>query len=101
MAPKTFGVKTGPATVDDYRRAIQGVIDSTARSRRYEDGNSLASYFNSGREDWAAESRAFCGWRDSVWTWAYALFERVQSGEVGPPTVNEVLQDMPKIIWPL
>lgn len=32
-----------PLTGDDYRRAIQRLIDAHAQSRRYDNGNSLAT----------------------------------------------------------
>lgn len=69
-----------PPGEDDYRRAIQDLIDMHAQSRRYDNGNSLATYVSSTIPQWAAEATAFVAWRDTVWAYAYAELDKVLAG---------------------
>lgn len=89
-----------PVTLDDFRRAIQVVVDDKARERRYDNGNSLASYVNSTVEDWAAEATAFVAWRDQVWAYAYAALADVEAGNRETPTIPELLGELPTLTWP-
>ena len=97
----TLSVCNPPApTVDDYRAAIQVMIDGVARARRYDSGNSLASYAASTNPQWRAEAQAFIAWRDSVWAFAYAELDHVQSGQREPPSVAQFLTEITPILWP-
>lgn len=85
---------------DDYRHAIQSLVDSHAQSRRYDNGNSLATYVTSSNPDWAAEAQAFVVWRDAVWAYAYAELDKVLSGERAQPNVEAFINELPAIAWP-
>lgn len=87
-------------TVDAYRAAIQSLVDQTAQSRKYDSGNSLASYAASTNQEWSAEAQAFIAWRDQVWAYAYAELDRVQSGAREQPTVEQLLGELEPIEWP-
>jgi hypothetical protein len=87
--------------IDDYRLAIQAIVDQVAQSRRYDSGNSLASYANSTNPRWTAEAQAFIAWRDSVWVFAYDELARVEAGERPQPTVEVLLAELPAINWPV
>ncbi|PWJ78340.1 hypothetical protein C7441_1165 [Pseudaminobacter salicylatoxidans] len=87
-------------TVELFRVAIQSHVDMVASSRRYDSGNSLASYVASGNAQWAAEAQAFVGWRDAVWIHAYAELDKVLAGERQQPTVEAFLAELPFIEWP-
>ncbi|KRE22563.1 hypothetical protein ASE66_25570 [Bosea sp. Root483D1] len=89
-----------PTTVDDYRFAIQSHLDATARQRNYDGALTCSSYVNSTNPGWAIEALAFVTWRDAVWTYAYAEFGKVQSGEREQPSVAEILAELPTIVWP-
>lgn len=89
-----------PPTTEEYRVAIQGMIDDKARSRLYDNGLALSTYVNSTNQQWAAEAQAFVAWRDSVWTYTYEQLALVQAGERDIPTVQEFLQELPQITWP-
>lgn len=86
-------------TEDDYRLAIQTLIDSHAQSRRYDSGNSLATYATSTIPQWAAEATAFVAWRDAVWAYAYAEMGKVLGAEREQPTVPELLAELPEMVW--
>lgn len=84
-------------TLEDYRRAIQSRIDETAQAKSYDSGNSLASYVASTNPHWAAEAHAFVGWRDAVWSYAYAELDKVMNGEREQPSVDEFVEELPVI----
>ena len=89
-----------PLTQADYGQAIQRLIDEQARTRRYNDGASCASYAASTIPTWAAEAQAFVAWRDAVWAYAYAELAKVEAGERSQPSVDEFLAELPDIAWP-
>jgi len=89
-----------PLTQADYAAAIQLMIDETARSRKYSDGASLASYVASTVPAWAAEAQVFVSWRDAVWIYAYGEFAKVQAGQRAQPTIIEIISELPMISWP-
>ncbi|KRE13459.1 hypothetical protein ASE63_18475 [Bosea sp. Root381] len=89
-----------PLTVDDYRRAIQAHIDTTARQRNYDSGVTCASYLGSTNTAWAAEATAFVAWRDAVWAHAYTELAAVEAGEREQPTVAEIVDELPAMGWP-
>lgn len=87
-------------TVEQFRAAIQAMVDHVAQGRRYDSGNSLASYVASTNEQWAAEAQAFVSWRDEVWIYAYAELAKVQGGEREQPSVAAFLDEIEPIVWP-
>lgn len=89
-----------PPTVEDYRAAIQNMLDDAARAKLYDSGLSLSTYVNSTNPVWAAEAAAFVAWRDAVWAYAYTELAKVEA-ELRPiPTVEEFLSELPEIVWP-
>lgn len=92
---------TRASTVDQFRSAIQSLIDTHAQSRRYDSGNSLATYVSSSNPNWAAEAQAFVNWRDAVWAYAYAEMDQVLSGERDQPSVEDFIGELPELVWPI
>jgi hypothetical protein len=88
------------ALIEAFRVAIQGYVDAAAQSRRYDGGNSLATYVGSTNPQWATEAQAFVAWRDAVWAYSYAELDKVLAGERPQPTVAEFLGELPAIEWP-
>lgn len=91
---------TPASALEDYQAAVQSVIDEAARSRRYADGNSMASYDGSTVQQWDAEAKAFKAWRDNVWQYAYSALSKVQGGEREQPSVDKFLSELPQVVWP-
>ena len=87
-------------TQDDYSRSIQTYVDATAKVRLYNDGNSLASYKDSTIPKWAAEASAFIAWRDQVYVYANEQMNLFLSGERDQPSLQELIEELPKIEWP-
>jgi hypothetical protein len=88
------------ALIEAFRVAIQGHVEATAQSRRYDSGNSLASYVASTNAVWAGEAAAFVAWRDDVWTYSYAELDKVVAAERPQPTIEEFVAELPWIAWP-
>lgn len=91
---------TPEQVVEAFRYAIQSHVDAQAVSRRYDNGNSLATYVNSTSPDWAAEAIAFVAWRDAVWAYAYTEMDKVLDGEREQPTIEGFISELPEIVWP-
>lgn len=88
------------ALLAGFQAAIQALVDQTAASRSYADGNALAGYVASTVTAWAAEATAFVAWRDAVWTYAYTELDKVRAGEREAPTVEAFIEELPAIEWP-
>lgn len=87
-------------TVEQYRRAIQTLIDAKAKGLQYDSGATLASYVNSTIEKWATEAQAFVAWRDAVWLYALAELDKVKNGDREQPSIEEFLAELPAFEWP-
>lgn len=103
----TYNVPTAPLPEEqqaqllaEYEVAIQALVDSKPKERRFRDGVTMASYVASTQPQWAAEAQAFVAWRDQVWLYAYAELEKVMTGQREQPTVEEFLEELPKLDWP-
>lgn len=87
-------------TVEEYRTAIQSLIDAKAQEKQYDSGATLASYVSSTIPQWSAEATAFVAWRDQVWAYALGELQKVQSGEREQPSVEDFLAELPAFEWP-
>lgn len=74
--------------------AVQGHLDATARSRRYDDIVSACSYAGAANR-FQAESIAFIQWRAAVWDHCYAAFAAVQAGTRAVPTAAALIAELP------
>lgn len=79
---------------------VQKILDAEAQDREYDDINSLCSYRNSRNPIFAAEAEVAFQWRDDVWDFCSNVRQAVLSGERTPPTIGELVQEMPKPVWP-
>lgn len=90
--------------LDVYRSAIQEHIDSVARSKRYDSGVTFASYATDAEpnELWRAEAKTFVAWRSDVWSRVYAMEASFSNPSIpvgNLPTVEQVIDTLPKIVW--
>lgn len=97
---RQLGMSSPAPEMVDYQNAIQSHVDSTAVSRSYDSGISLAGYVNSTIPAWAAEAQTFIAWRDAVWVYAYQEMDMVQTGKRVQPSVAELMAELPQIRWP-
>jgi len=94
--------QTAPPTVGvpEYVAAIDAHIERVAQEKAYSGAVGLASYVGSTVPQWQAEAQVFVAWRDAVWSYAYAQFALVQSGQRTAPTIDELIAELPVIAWP-
>jgi len=86
--------------VIEYTNAVQNHLDSTARDKGYDSIMSLCTYATSTNSKFAAEGQAGVAWRDAVWTDCYTILANVESGVRTAPTVEELIAELPQIVWP-
>ncbi len=81
--------------------AVQFMLDSTAQSHGYDNILSLCTYATSTVAKFKAEGQAGIDWRDAVWNACYTILSQVQQGTIPMPTnINDVLVQLPNIVWP-
>lgn len=80
--------------------AVQRHLDSTARTRNYDGILSLCSYAASANPKFGPEGLAGVAWRDAVWAACYAILADVQGGQRAVPTADELLAELPAMVWP-
>lgn len=82
-----------------FTDAIQNYLDTTAQERRYDNIFTAISYVNSTDEIFAREARACLEWRDKVWRTCYNILDEVEAGLRPIPTIEELIEELPKINW--
>ena len=83
-----------------YQSKLQEAIDSKATEKQYGSGVLCASYVTSTNAQWAAEAQAFVAWRDNCFEYGYDYLDKVQSGEIPNPSIENFLTGLPTLTWP-
>lgn len=79
--------------------AVQKVLDDTAHSKGYDSGAICATYVFDDDETFKSEGIAYVKWRGKVWRYCYDLLDKFNSGEIEMPSIEYVIENMPKIEW--
>ena len=87
-------------TEAQYVAAVQALLDAKARERNYDGILSACTYATSTFPKFAAEGQACVAWRDAVWSQCYAILGAVQTGQRAQPTIEQVIAEMPALVWP-
>lgn len=88
-------------TVRQYELAVQDYMDEVAAERNYDSMLSAATYATSKNGRYGFEGKACVDWRDAVWDACYAILADVEAGNRTPPTVEELLAELPAMEWPV
>lgn len=91
---------TAEETIDALTRDVQDHLDTTARTRNYDGILSLCSYAASTNQKFGAEGQAGVAWRDAVWASCYSILADVQAGTRTVPTADELMAELPAMVWP-
>jgi hypothetical protein len=80
--------------------AIQVYLDNEAKAHYYDGILSLCSYATSINPKFGPEGQAGVVWRDACWSVGYAVLAECEAGTRTIPTVDELLAEMPVMVWP-
>ena len=83
-----------------FTAAIQEYMDSFFRQRNYDGVLSAATYATSTNAKFAAEGQYAVEMRDAIWAKGYAIMDAVLAGEREIPSIEEVLAELPELVWP-
>ena len=83
-----------------YIKTVQAVLDAKVQEREYYGILSACTYVTSNDVTFRAEGQACVAWRDAVWKKCYEILAMMQEGRIPIPTINELLQELPGLIWP-
>lgn len=86
--------------IASHTAAIQMHLDATAQQRQYDGIQTAVSYRDDPNPQFAAEAEALFVWRSAVWTYANAELENVQSGARIHPGIDELIGELPELVWP-
>lgn len=82
-----------------YEQAIQQHLDTTAQSRGYDNMMSACSYAAGTHPKFSVEGRDCLAWRSSVWEKSYEILTAVKNKTRPLPTIEEVIAELPPIVW--
>lgn len=93
-----------PPTQEQIKRtlinAIQSYLDKEAQAHFYDGILSLCSYATSTNPKFGPEGQAGVIWRDDCWSKGYEVLNACEAGTRPIPTVDELLAEMPVMVWP-
>lgn len=80
--------------------AVQAYMDGKANERGYDNIHTACTYAMSTDPVFKAEADACLSWRDNVWRTCYNILGEVTAGLREIPTVDELIFELPGLIWP-
>lgn len=98
--PYTVVPRPADQIVANLTAVVQKHLDDTARTRNYDGILSLCSYAASANPQFGPEGLAGVAWRDAVWAACYSILADVQAGQRTVPTADQLLAELPTMVWP-
>lgn len=87
--------------IQEFIDAIQRHLDSEARTKGYDNILSACSYAAGNHPKYSVEGQACLAWREAVWDKGFEILNEVQSGARPIPTIEQVLSELPPMVWPV
>lgn len=84
--------------INQYRNAIQRLMDRKAQELMYDNIFTAISYENDKNPKYAAEAAAFKEWRSDVWTYGYSVLNQALAGEIEIPEISDFLESLPELV---
>lgn len=82
--------------IEDFKKVVQDILDTKARSKGYDDIVSACSYAGYDNE-FRVEGEAFGIWRAKCWRWGYDLLAKYKDTSTKKiPSIEEMLKSMPE-----
>lgn len=90
-------------TADEIKQmlidGVQNWMDEVAASRGYDGILSVCTYIDTGVERFDTEGEQARKWRSQVWAYCYAYLDEVLAGTRTIPTLEELIEELPKLDW--
>ena len=80
-------------------KAVQDYMDTTVKTRGYDNIHTACTYATSTDETFVKEGTACVAWRDKVWRHCYDTLAEVLAGERDIPTAEELIAELPELVW--
>jgi len=78
--------------------AVQVHIDTEARSKGYDNINSIAKYMGY-TNDFQTECETLGAWTASCWSTCHVILSNWEAGNITEPTADEVIAQLPTIVY--
>lgn len=86
-----------PPSLEEYKTAVQSLLDSTAQSMNYDDIKSAVTYADEPSvPKFQDEGKRLRAWRSLVWEECYSIMEQVDAKELDAPSVQTLIDLLPK-----
>ena len=86
--------------IAQYTDGVQQHLDTFARTRNYDGILSAATYATSQVPKFKAEGQYAVEARDATWAKCYEVLAAVEAGSRPMPTLDELLAELPALVWP-
>ena len=87
--------------IAQYTAAVQHRLDAFFQGRGYDDVLSAATYATSGVPKFKVEGQYAVEARDTTWAKCYEILAAVESGTQPMPSQDELLAELPPLVWPV
>ena len=94
-------IDTTAQVIAEYTAAVQSHLDAFAQTRNYDGILSAATYATSTVPKFQAEGQYAVEARDATWAACYSILADVQGGQRAMPSQDELLAELPALVWPV
>jgi len=85
--------------IASYTAAVQSRLDAFAKTKGYDGIFALCTYAASENAQFRQEGQRGVSLRDATWVKFYEVMEQVKSDQRELPTPDELLAELPELIW--